>query len=128
MNYKTVVVFGTFDGLHPGHIYFLNSAKAFGENLVVVVARDKTTFDLKEKKTKNNEEDRLQKIKSLEIVDEAYFGDKTLGDYNILKILNPNIIVFGHDQHSLKENLLKWYSKQDEIPEFFSTSEHHISD
>ena len=37
-----VVVAGTFDGIHPGHLSFLKQASELGNELVVIVARDKT--------------------------------------------------------------------------------------
>jgi cytidyltransferase-like protein len=43
----TVMVFGTFDGIHDGHRYFLNEAKKFGDKLVVAVAKDTTVKTLK---------------------------------------------------------------------------------
>ncbi|HTD81915.1 MAG TPA: adenylyltransferase/cytidyltransferase family protein, partial [Thermoplasmata archaeon] len=37
-----VMATGVFDLLHPGHVAFLREAKALGDELVVVVARDST--------------------------------------------------------------------------------------
>ena len=43
---KRIMVFGTFDGLHKGHLNFFKQAKNFAENsfLIVSVARDKNVF------------------------------------------------------------------------------------
>ena len=38
---RVVLAGGVFDIIHPGHIYTLNSAKALGDTLVVVIATDK---------------------------------------------------------------------------------------
>ena len=35
-----VLATGTFDLLHPGHVYFLTQARAMGDELFVIVARD----------------------------------------------------------------------------------------
>ncbi|MCK5249408.1 MAG: adenylyltransferase/cytidyltransferase family protein, partial [Spirochaetaceae bacterium] len=37
---KTVLVFGTFDVIHPGHQWFLRNAARHGDRLVAVVSRD----------------------------------------------------------------------------------------
>ncbi|HLC71304.1 MAG TPA: adenylyltransferase/cytidyltransferase family protein, partial [Candidatus Nanoarchaeia archaeon] len=37
---KTVMCFGTFDILHPGHLHYLQQAKKYGDYLMVVIARD----------------------------------------------------------------------------------------
>ena len=43
----TVMAFGTFDVLHPGHHFYLEQARKLGDNLVVVVARDANVKKLK---------------------------------------------------------------------------------
>ena len=37
---KTVITYGTFDLLHPGHIRLLKRAKALGDYLIVVLSSD----------------------------------------------------------------------------------------
>ncbi len=37
---RRVVATGTFDLLHPGHIYYLEESKKLGDELWVIVARD----------------------------------------------------------------------------------------
>ena len=44
-----VMVFGTFDYLHEGHKDFFRQAKQYGDELVVVVARDETVKQIKGK-------------------------------------------------------------------------------
>ena len=44
---KKIVIAGTFDILHPGHVYFLKEARKHGDSLVVVIARDETVKNLK---------------------------------------------------------------------------------
>ncbi len=44
---KRVVCAGTFDHLHPGHLDFLRQAKALGDELVVIAARDETVSRIK---------------------------------------------------------------------------------
>jgi len=88
---KKVLVFGTFDIFHEGHRYFLNQAKKQGDFLRVVVARDETVFQVKNKKSLNDEQQRLEKIKNSGLVDEAVLG--SLEDkYAVVKDYAPDVI------------------------------------
>jgi len=44
---KKVIVNGTFDILHPGHIKLLNHAKSIGDFLLVAIDADERVRDLK---------------------------------------------------------------------------------
>jgi len=91
-----VMATGTFDILHLGHIYFLKEAKKLGDTLAVVVATDSTVRKLKHEPI-NPEQIRLDLIKELKIVDQAYLGhEKDI--YEILKEIKPDIITLGYDQ------------------------------
>jgi len=91
-----VMATGTFDLLHMGHIYYLKEAKKLGDILVVVVARDSTVRKLKHEPV-NSEDIRLDLIKELNVVDEAYLGYKE-DIYAIVKEIKPDIIALGYDQ------------------------------
>jgi FAD synthetase len=93
---KTVMAFGTFDILHPGHINFLKQAKKYG-NLIVVIARDKTVKQVKGKLPKYSEKQRLEAIKGLNLTHKAILG--SLGNkYAVIKKYKPDIICLGYDQ------------------------------
>ena len=98
-----VMCFGTFDLLHLGHLDYFKQAKKHADNLIVVVARDKTKEKLK-KEIVFDEKERLELVKSLKIVDEAVLGD--VKDH-LKVILNkkPNVICLGYD-HPIKEKYL----------------------
>ena len=64
---------GTFDIIHMGHIYYLKEAKKLGDELIVVVACDETVRRLKHEPV-TNEQMRLDIVKELKVVDEAYIG------------------------------------------------------
>lgn len=110
---KRVLVFGTFDGLHPGHVFFLRQAKTKGSELVVAVARDEHVRELKQKSPLNHEQKRLKKIQEQPSVHLAQLSDKELGSFTILDELKPDIIVLGHDQKELQEALIKWMGDTD---------------
>ena len=91
-----VMATGTFDLLHMGHIYYLNEAKKLGGTLVVVVATDSTVRKLKHEPV-TPQEIRLNLIKELRIVDEAYLGHEN-DMYAIVEEIRPDIIALGYDQ------------------------------
>ncbi len=87
---------GTFDLLHMGHIYYLKEAKKLGDCLVVVVATDATVRKLKHDPI-TPQEIRVNLIKELKVVDEAYLGhEKDI--YAIVEEIKPDIIALGFDQ------------------------------
>ena len=91
-----VMATGTFDLIHLGHIYFLKQAKNLGDNLVVVVATDSTVRKLKHEPI-NPENIRLNLIKELKAVDDAYLGHED-DIFEIVKEIKPDIIALGFDQ------------------------------
>lgn len=108
---KKVLIFGTFDLLHPGHLDFFKQAKKLGDSLTVIVARDQTVSAIKKHRTLFNEQERLANVKNQKIVDEAKLGN--LDDpYKIIKQEKPDIIALGYDQNSYTEEL------EDKIKEF----------
>ena len=101
---KTVVAWGTFDVLHLGHINFLNQAKDLGERLIVLLGRDKVVAKVKGKPPLHNENERLEMIKNLKMVDEAYL-DREETDFALLRQINPDIVCLGYDQVAFTEGL-----------------------
>ncbi len=101
---KKVLVFGTFDFLHPGHIRFFTQAKALGDHLTVVIARDSTAAKVKKRKPTLSEQARLDLVRSVAAVDHAILGDKD-DVYSCLKKVRPNVIALGYDQHRFTGSL-----------------------
>jgi cytidyltransferase-like protein len=101
---KVVLVGGVFDLIHPGHIHTLKAAKAQGDVLVVVVARQSTAQKIKKyRKIYHDEKLRRDLVTSLNFVDLALIGKEgTL--YDTVEYVKPNVIALGYDQaHSEKE-------------------------
>ena len=128
---KKVLVFGTFDYLHDGHINFFKQAKKFGDYLVVLVAKDETVLDIKKNQTVFDEQTRLKKVEECGLADEVVLGSK--GDkYEILKIIKPTVICLGYDQSAFVDKLeekLKEFALSAEIvrlksykPEIYKSS------
>jgi len=105
---RTVLVFGTFDGLHAGHRTFLKNARAQGDRLVVSVARDAHVRLLKNHNPQLTETQRLEVVRSIPGVNEVRLSDSALGSYKILNEVEPDLIVLGHDQQALETDLRRW--------------------
>ena len=91
-----VMTTGVFDLIHLGHIHMLQAAKAFGDELVVVIARDETVLKQKHNPI-NPEEVRRQIVEALKPVDQAVLGHH--GDiYRVVTELRPDVIALGFDQ------------------------------
>ncbi len=103
-----VLVFGTFDNLDTGHLFFLESAKSLGNTLVVSVARDVHVRDLKRRESHQNEQTRLQNVLLIPEVDEAVLSDEVLGSFESLQTIKPDVIALGYDQDELADALKKW--------------------
>lgn len=104
-----VLATGTFDLLHPGHIYFLTQAKALGDELFVIVARDSNVTH--KPKPIIPEEQRLEMVSSLGIVEKALLGSEK-DMFEPLKEIRPDIIALGYDQHFNVDILEKELSKR----------------
>jgi len=101
---KTVMCFGTFDGLHPGHEDYFRQAHEHGDRLVVVIARDATVVDVKGDLPANNESDRLAAVQEHVLVDEAVLGN--LDDkYRVIEEQQPDVICLGYDQETFTDTL-----------------------
>lgn len=90
---------GTFDLIHPGHGYYLQESKDLGgknAKLVVVVARD-FTVRARKRVPIVNEKQRLEVVRMLKPVDEAYLGSNT-DMFQVVKDIDPDIITIGPDQ------------------------------
>src|SRR3989344_5441587 len=104
---KKVLVFGTFDGLHEGHIDFFRQAKEQGDFLMVVVGRDSTVLSVKKKLPQRNENERLDVVQKAPNVDFARLGNDQEGisKYEVIRELKPDIICLGYDQNAFTEKL-----------------------
>ncbi len=96
---------GTFDILHMGHIYFLKEAKKLGDELIVVVACDKTVRRLKHEPV-TSEDMRLNLIKELRVVDDAVIG-KEDDMFEVVEQIQPDVIALGYDQIHDEKSLQK---------------------
>jgi len=99
---KRVVATGTFDILHPGHIYYLEESKKLGDELWVIVAREKNVVH--KPRPIVSEEQRLKMIRSLRCVDHAVLGDH-IDMYKPIQEIDPAVITIGFNQKWSEEKL-----------------------
>src|SRR3989344_5467345 len=106
-----IMVFGTFDYLHEGHKDFFRQAREYGDELVVVVARDNTVKQIKGKLPDHDEETRLMRVSENSFVDKAILGNP--GDkYKVIEKEKPDVLCFGYDQKSFNINIEKELEKR----------------
>lgn len=96
---KRIMVFGTFDILHPGHEDLFRQARALAPNpyLIVSIARDKVVQRIKGQLPRNSEEARRAIVAAHPLVDEAMLGDGR-GYIEHIKKISPDIVALGYDQ------------------------------
>ncbi|NPB00372.1 MAG: cytidylyltransferase family protein [Crenarchaeota archaeon] len=91
-----VLTAGTFEIIHPGHIYYLRQAWRLGR-VVTIVSRDSTVRKIKKRDPIVDEKSRLEVVGSLYYVHKARLGYED----DMLRVVEeerPNIILLGPDQ------------------------------
>ena len=91
------MIAGTFDILHPGHIYFINEAAKLGE-VHVIVSTDKNAGRFKGNPPIIPEQQRLKVIKSLKNVKDARLGRSDNDTLKTVEEINPDIVLLGPNQ------------------------------
>lgn len=110
---KTVLVFGTFDILHPGHRWFLSQAASRGDRIIAAVSRDRFVLEWKGKSPSSDEKTRRSALIESGLVDDAVLSDPAQGSYDVLERIAPDIICLGHDQSALKDDLEAFLDKRE---------------
>ena len=108
-NFKLVVVmvFGTFDILHPGHLNFFKQAKKLGNFLLIVVARDRYVKKAKSKHPMNNEKLRIKNVRKAKAAAKVILGSSTHNFFRTIRTHSVNIIALGYDQKPKVSELKK---------------------
>ncbi|WP_406657085.1 adenylyltransferase/cytidyltransferase family protein [Methanolobus sp. ZRKC2] len=101
-----VLATGTFDLLHPGHIFYLSKAQELGDELYVIVARE--SMIRHKPKPVIPDEQRVKMVNSLSVVDKAILGSES-DMFEPIREIKPDIIALGYDQtfdiEELEKNL-----------------------
>ncbi|MCI2414899.1 MAG: cytidylyltransferase family protein [Candidatus Aramenus sp.] len=118
---KRVFVGGTFDIIHPGHIEFLKEASRLGR-VYVSVARDANSEKAKGRRPINDENQRLEVVKSIRYVYSAFLGDEKDFLKSVEKV-KPDVIFLGPDQKVDVEKLKQELGKRGLFPEIVRMKE-----
>ena len=102
---KRVMAVGVFDLLHAGHLHYLEQAKALGDHLTVVVAHDDTVRKRKHEPV-TGQDLRRRMVEGLKPVDDSIIGNPpNVPIFDILPVVNPDIIALGYDQEHAVEKI-----------------------
>ena len=105
-----MLIAGTFDLLHPGHIYLVNEAAKMGD-VYVIVATDQNRKLYSGESPIIPENQRLEVIMSVKNVKEARLGRSDNDTLKTVEEINPDIILLGpdqkYDQETLKQGLVE---------------------
>ena len=100
---RKIVATGTFDILHPGHLFYLEESRKLGDELWVIVARERNVVH--KPRPIVPEEQRLKMISGLRCVDHAILGD--LEDlFRPIADIDPEVVTLGFNQKFSEEKLI----------------------
>ena len=95
---RRVIVNGTFDILHRGHIEMLNYARSQGSYLLVCIDSDRRVRELKgTSRPVNKQEDRKFALDNLKAVNAVWIFDTAEELEHICKVYKPDLMVKGSD-------------------------------
>ena len=94
---KIIFTNGCFDILHAGHVRYLETAKSYGDVLILGLNSDRSVTALKgEGRPINTQLDRAYILAALEAVDYVVVFDEDT-PYDLIKAIKPHILVKGGD-------------------------------
>jgi D-beta-D-heptose 7-phosphate kinase/D-beta-D-heptose 1-phosphate adenosyltransferase len=95
---KKIIVNGTFDLLHVGHIELLEYARSLGDQLLVCIDSDSRVKELKgESRPINTQDDRIKMLSALRCVDMVQIFDTNEKLIEQIESYQPDIMVKGSD-------------------------------
>lgn len=106
---KKIIVNGTFDIVHLGHLELLNYAKSLGDHLTVCIDTDRRVKEKKgDKRPINNQIERLTLLKNLKCVDDVKLFDT---DQDLIDIVKKHDIMVKGSDHKGKSVIGEKYCK-----------------
>jgi FAD synthetase len=105
-----VMGFGTFDGLHPGHVSALKQLRELGDEIFVVIARDKNVEKIKGFTPHFDEQKRLEAVRKTGMADHVLLADER-HFYQCLIDHQPDLLGLGYDQRADLDHLAQHFPK-----------------
>lgn len=94
--FMKILIFGTFDHLHPGHEFVITEAMKRG-SVTVIVARDRNVERIKGRQSEQSEAERLRALQELFPAVAVQLGDPA--DFlTPVRTIKPDVILLGYDQ------------------------------
>lgn len=118
-----VMVFGSFDGLHDGHRFFLNEAAKLG-SLLIVVAKDEHIRALKGKEPRRPLPSRISELRAAYPEASVVEGDDSLNSWEVIERESPEVVALGYDQKDLGIALMKAFGMLKVRPQVVIVSAH----
>jgi cytidyltransferase-like protein len=127
-----ILASGCFDGLHAGHVRYLDAAadlkSSTGEVLVVAVAPDAYIEAAKERRPYWPQADRLHTVRALDMIDAA-IAQAQPSVASIIRDYRPRVFVKGPDwQGRLPEDVLLACYEVGTVIAFVDTPGRHVSE
>jgi D-beta-D-heptose 7-phosphate kinase/D-beta-D-heptose 1-phosphate adenosyltransferase len=108
----TVFINGCFDILHPGHIKLFESARSFGDHVVVAIDSDRRVQEMKgPSRPIKSEYQRKTVLASIRYIDEVHVFDTKEELEALVKKIKPDIMIVGSDWKG-KEVVGSQYAKE----------------
>ena len=116
-NKKIIFTNGCFDILHAGHVHYLNTAKKFGDILILGLNSDASVQRLKGKSRPiNKQKDRADVLAGLYSVDYIVIFDEDT-PLDLIKLIKPDILVKGGD-YEAKEIVGSQIAKETRVVQY----------
>ena len=121
----TVFINGCFDILHPGHIKLFESARSFGDHVIVAIDSDRKVQEMKgPSRPIKSEYQRKTVLASIRYIDEVHVFDTKEELEALVKKIKPDIMIVGSDWKG-KEVVGSQYAKElrffDRIEDYSTT-------
>lgn len=104
---NSVLLFGSFDGIHPGHEYLMEEAQKYGSNTIIVLAQDSVIEMIKKRSPLHNLESRMENLSNEFENVTVVAGDSERGTWSAIKKYQPETIIVGYDQEGLHAALIE---------------------
>lgn len=101
---RVIFTGGSFEIMHPGHLYTIEQAKRLGDVLVAVLARSSTIRARKGREPVAQEPERLALMSSMRQVDAAILGVEG-SIYETMEKVGPDVVALGYDQYHAEEDI-----------------------